>query len=208
MDPWILVIDTSTSFLSVSLGCNGKEIDTYRSLESLNHAKYITTSIISLLEKNNLELSQLNAVAVHCGPGSFTGLRVGSSVAKGLCFGLDIPLISVKGLEAISKTLSEQNPSHSYFTLIDARRNNFYFSYFDTEKKYLHPSSFANEEEIINIKNKISNAIIIKNTNEEDQTYFCSSFLVHDAFEKYYNQIFEDIAAFEPLYLVNNYIKS
>jgi tRNA threonylcarbamoyladenosine biosynthesis protein TsaB len=208
MDPWILVIDTSTSFLSVSLGCNGKEIDTYRSLESLNHAKYITTSIISLLEKNNLELSALNAVAVHCGPGSFTGLRVGSSVAKGLCFGLDIPLIAIKGLEAISQSLSEKNSTYSYFTLIDARRNNFYYSYFDSEKQYLHPSSFGNEEEIITIKNKTSNAILIKNNNEEDQHHFCASNLIENAFKKYKNQEFEDIAAFEPLYLVNNYIKS
>lgn len=207
MDHWILIIDTSTSFLSVSLACNGKEIDTYQSIESLNHAKYITTSIISLLEKNNLELSALKAIAVHCGPGSFTGLRVGSSVAKGLCFGLEIPLISVKGIEAISKTLSKQNSQHSFFTLIDARRNNFYFSYFDIEKNYLHPSSFANEEEILSIQKNISNTVIIKNTNQEDQKYFCSSLLVQDAYEKYDNQIFEDIAAFEPLYLVNNYIK-
>jgi tRNA threonylcarbamoyladenosine biosynthesis protein TsaB len=208
MDAWILVIDTSTSFLSVSLGCNGKEIDTFRSLESLNHAKNITTSIINLIEKNNLELNQLNAIAVHCGPGSFTGLRVGSSVAKGLCFGLDIPLIAIKGLEAISQSLSEKNSTYSYFTLIDARRNNFYYSYFDSEKKYLHPSSFANEEEIITIKNKTSNAILIKNNNEEDQHHFCASNLIENAFKKYKNQEFEDIAAFEPLYLVNNYVKS
>src|SRR5660397_55626 len=95
----ILNIETSTEVCSVTISKNGELLFIKETSEGLSHSKLLTVFIEELLAENNFKLNQLDAIAVSKGPGSYTGLRIGVSVAKGLCYGLDIPLISVNSLE-------------------------------------------------------------------------------------------------------------
>ena len=97
----ILNIETSTEVCSVSLAKNGNTLFKKESTEGLNHSRILTVFIEELFDENKIELKSIDAVAVSKGPGSYTGLRIGVSVAKGLCYGLDIPLISVNSLEIL-----------------------------------------------------------------------------------------------------------
>ena len=91
----ILNIETSTEVCSVTISKNGELLFKKETLEGLSHSELLTVFIEELLAENNFKLKQLDAVAVSKGPGSYTGLRIGVSVAKGLCYGLEIPLIAV-----------------------------------------------------------------------------------------------------------------
>src|SRR5690606_6487625 len=126
----ILNVETSTEVCSVNLARDGKLLVEKESLEGLNHSQLLTLCIEELFEESGLKPHDLNAVAVSKGPGSYTGLRIGVSVAKGLCFSLDIPLLAVGSLEAPGKYTAENR--HLYLTeddsdalfcpMIDARR--------------------------------------------------------------------------------------
>ncbi len=94
----ILQIETATTVCSVALSENGSVL-AYKELEQRNvHAEIITLFIDEVLKTADKKYRDLDAVAVSCGPGSYTGLRIGISAAKGLCFALDIPLIAVETL--------------------------------------------------------------------------------------------------------------
>src|SRR6476620_4220596 len=96
----ILQIETATQTCSVALAKDGVILDCIQQTERNIHASVITLFIDELLEKNNCQFSDLSAVAISMGPGSYTGLRIGVSTAKGLCYALDVPLIAVNTLEA------------------------------------------------------------------------------------------------------------
>src|ERR1700733_14260242 len=98
----ILQIETATASCSVALTSDGKVL-AYKQVNERNiHAEVITLFISELINKAGLQFNNLDAVAVSCGPGSYTGLRIGVSTAKGLCFALDIPLIAIETLEAMA----------------------------------------------------------------------------------------------------------
>lgn len=100
--PLILNIETSSPICSVCLSRDGTVIDCREDRTGNSHAKILTVFIDELFKSNNLSLSELDAVAVSAGPGSYTGLRIGTSVAKGLCYALNKPLISVPTLLALA----------------------------------------------------------------------------------------------------------
>src|ERR1700742_1723285 len=98
----ILQIETATTVCSVALSENGSVL-THKEVQQRNiHAEAITVFIDELLKAAGRQYHELNAVAVSCGPGSYTGLRIGISVAKGLCYALDIPLIAIDTLSAMT----------------------------------------------------------------------------------------------------------
>jgi len=98
----ILSIETATKVCSIALGRDGKTTDFTDILEDeYSHSEKLNISILSLLKKNNLSFDEIDAVAISSGPGSYTGLRIGTSSAKGFCYGRDIPLIGVNTLEAL-----------------------------------------------------------------------------------------------------------
>lgn len=99
----ILIIETSTEICSVSLIRDGILLDTEESGEGQNHARLVTVFAEELLKRNNISTGELRAVAVSKGPGSYTGLRIGVSTAKGICYASSIPLIAVGTLEAMAK---------------------------------------------------------------------------------------------------------
>ncbi|ULT27047.1 tRNA (adenosine(37)-N6)-threonylcarbamoyltransferase complex dimerization subunit type 1 TsaB [Sphingobacterium sp. E70] len=101
MNNLILQIDTSTSVCSVALSENGQTLTVLDLDEPNAHAAKLTVLIEQVLAETERSMKELTAIAVSMGPGSYTGLRIGVSTAKGLCYGLDIPLIAINTLEAL-----------------------------------------------------------------------------------------------------------
>lgn len=130
-DHLILLIETSTTSCSVALSEGGRIIGVKEANERNIHASHITLFIGELIEEAGKEYSDLNAVAVSKGPGSYTGLRIGVSTAKGLCYALDIPLLSINTLEAMAYGLvklhqADITPLSYLVPMIDARRMEVY----------------------------------------------------------------------------------
>ena len=106
----ILCIETATTNCSVALSVDGKVIALKEDYNNkYSHAERLHIYIEEILQKNNISKEQLDAIAVSKGPGSYTGLRIGVSAAKGLCFALDIPLISIPTLDALAYQVKEKN---------------------------------------------------------------------------------------------------
>ncbi|MBN8643245.1 MAG: tRNA (adenosine(37)-N6)-threonylcarbamoyltransferase complex dimerization subunit type 1 TsaB [Flavobacteriales bacterium] len=210
---FILNIETSTKNCSVSLAKNGitvlcKEI----AEQGYSHAEKLHVFIEEILNESNIAFDDLNAIAVSKGPGSYTGLRIGVSAAKGLCYALNIPLISIDTLELLARQLRVEK-GH-IVPMIDARRMEVYSAVFDSnhkkvrevEAEILTSDSFSNFEGTIHF---------VGDSAEKAKTVLTDSrFVFHEkiifpssnemsvlSFEKYQNNDFEDVAYFEPYYL-------
>lgn len=133
----ILSLETSSTNCSVALGIDGKLVSIREeSSQKFSHAEKLHVFIEEVLNDADFEMSKLDAIAVSKGPGSYTGLRIGVSAAKGLCFALGIPLISVPTLEVL---IAEIEPEEDCFIipLIDARRLEVYSAVFDFNKNQI-----------------------------------------------------------------------
>jgi tRNA threonylcarbamoyladenosine biosynthesis protein TsaB len=131
----ILNIDTATSHASVSLAFEGKLLQERVNSQSMDHAAWIHVAIKELMHVNNhgYQLTDLKAVAVVAGPGSYTGLRVGMSTAKGLCYALNIPLISLNTLNIMAHaTNNDISSSQLLCPMLDARRMEVFAALYDT----------------------------------------------------------------------------
>src|SRR5690606_12369729 len=134
----ILNIETSTKNCSVSIALNGKTIALKEvAEESFSHSEKLHLFIDNLLHENQVAYKDLCAVALSSGPGSYTGLRIGTSTAKGLCFALDIPLISVDTLLVLAKQV---NQKALIIPMIDARRMEVYTAIFDANHQRTTPT--------------------------------------------------------------------
>jgi tRNA threonylcarbamoyladenosine biosynthesis protein TsaB len=216
----ILQIETATAVCSVALAKEGVVL-ACKELEQRNaHAEVITVFIDELLKTTGKHYSGLDAVAVSSGPGSYTGLRIGISVAKGLCFALDIPLIAVETLEAMTDGIISQHLFDDNNTLlcpmIDARRMEVFTAVFDAGGNRIRPNSaeIIDEESFSDLlkNSKImffgdgaaKCADILKgNTNAQIMPGFANSasYLTKRVIEKFRVKDFEDTAYFEPYYL-------
>ncbi len=133
---YILNIETSTSVCSVSLSFNG-ELKLFREDNSgMKHAVQLSIFIEELLKQEAIGIKQLDAIAVSSGPGSYTGLRIGLSTAKGLCFSNDIPLITIPSLDIIAYGIKHDSEfsivdGEFIYPMIDARRMEVYTARFD-----------------------------------------------------------------------------
>ena len=135
MNTRLLLLETSGEICSVCISYGNTVISLQESKERFSHASEVTILIEKALKSANLEMKDLDSVVVSNGPGSYTGLRVGLSVAKGLCFGLDIPMIAVNSLDALAHFAQANHPDAFYFPMIDARRMEVYMRGFDAEMK-------------------------------------------------------------------------
>lgn len=217
----ILNIDTSTTVCSVSLSDKTDILGVKEDFEGMNHSKLLTPFIESLLEEKKLSPKDLSAIAVSKGPGSYTGLRIGVSVAKGIAYALSIPLISVQTLKIMASGFLQENPEYNsrentlLCPMLDARRMEVYSALFDTrmneirgvEAEILGESSFKNElaenEMLIFGDGAFKCKEIIKSDNliYKKDFIISSRYMAPLAYEKFNNQIFEDVAYFEPFYL-------
>ena len=215
MGAYILNIETSTKACSVALHNYG-ELIVYSEDVTANfsHSEKLLKFISELFSDANLSLSDLDAIAVSMGPGSYTGLRIGVSTAKGLCYGLDIPLISISTLKAMSFGMALEIKADLYCPMIDARRMEVYSAFFDknnTEvrkiqadiidensyKKELDKKVvfFGDGSEKIKEKIKHKNAMFISNIHPSAKNMGLISY------QKFTKSLFEDLAYFEPFYL-------
>ncbi len=179
-----------------------------------SHAEKLHTFILDALKKANKEMQDIDAVAVSKGPGSYTGLRIGVSAAKGICFALDIPLISISTLNSLARSITVKK-DELIIPLLDARRMEVYSAVFNAKYEQIR----AIEAEIIDkrsfeayLHSKKVNFLgdgaskceeIIKNKNAIYLADFYPSAkqMVHLSYKKYISKNFEDVAYFEPFYL-------
>ena len=136
----ILLIETATTICSVAIAKN-RQVIAYKEIDQRNiHAEVVTLFIEELLKKAGAVYKEIDAIAVSSGPGSYTGLRIGVSTAKGLCFALDKPLIAVDTLAAMANGLLAANNFDDHVLLcpmIDARRMEVYTGIFDIKGEQL-----------------------------------------------------------------------
>lgn len=139
MNAKILNIETSTRICSVALASGNEIVDSRVQENTFEHAKILHPFIKDVMDTAQWSFDDLDAVAVSVGPGSYTGLRIGASAAKGLCFALDIPLIAVSTLKAMALRAADELNYEDvfYLPMIDARRMEVYSSVFDNKANLL-----------------------------------------------------------------------
>lgn len=211
----ILNIETATTNCSVSIAQEGLVV-AFKEIAELNysHAEQLHVFIQEVLLEAAISLSDIKAIAVSKGPGSYTGLRIGVSAAKGLCYALNIPLIAIPTLKSLSLQC-QPKAGEVVLPMLDARRMEVYISAYDHKGEELHPTEAKILEE-----NSLSEWIA-----SYSKVYFIGSgaqkaFEVHHqsnisvldtlpsakemtglSFQKYVAKDFEDVAYFEPYYL-------
>lgn len=209
----ILNLETATKNCSVALAKEGNTIACKEIAEqNFSHAEKLHVFIEELLAENNLKFSDLNAIAVSQGPGSYTGLRIGVSSAKGFCYALNIPLIAIDTLQLLAKQI--QIEEGIIIPMIDARRMEVFTAIYNKN----HQQERSTQAEIINENSyqEISEKMHLvgdgtekfKNTLTHERFVFHSDVIFPSAkemselsFEKYKKSDFVDVAYFEPYYL-------
>ena len=132
---YILNIESSTTNCSISLSLNGKVISLKeKNDEKYSHSTKLHSFIEEVLKESNLKITQLSAIAVSKGPGSYTGLRIGIAAAKGLCYALEIPLISISTLLVLAKQIKVVSKGF-IIPVIDARRDEVYSAVYNSSYK-------------------------------------------------------------------------
>lgn len=216
---YILNIETATKNCSVSISINGKLIALKEVCEAnFSHAEKLHSFIQDTLTESNIQFKDLSAIAISKGPGSYTGLRIGVSSAKGLCFALDIPLISILTLTSLANAISVE--SGYIIPLLDARRQEVYTAVFDKTYQIIKPTY----NHILEVKSFIEYLDMDKVTFLGDGTQKTSELIQHPnatfltnyypsakemvslSYKKFLESDFEDVAYFEPFYLKDFYV--
>lgn len=214
--PLILSIETATKVCSVALHDNNNLLAVQTLYIDKSHSGLLAPSIESLVSYCGYALSDLNAVAVSEGPGSYTGLRIGVSAAKGLCYALDIPLLSVNTLLALAQNVAKFNVTESLLCpMIDARRMEVYCLLTDHKlnvQEETQPaivdetfmSELLRQKQVLFFGDgaaKCKNVITSDNAIFLDHVYPDAASVGLLAYEKFKCQQFKDVAYFEPFYL-------
>ncbi len=213
----ILHIETATKVCSVALSADG-ELVQIREIkdEGYSHGEQLTILIQEVLDSEGIKAENLSAVSVSAGPGSYTGLRIGVSTAKGLCYALNIPLISADTLQSLAEVARIVYPDSNLCPMIDARRMEVFSlitnfdaeilkpvsadvldenSYTDFEPFVCFGDGAAKMEEIWKERNIIFDLELEPSAKGQ----------IHTAYRKFLNKEFEDVAYFEPAYLKEFY---
>ena len=210
----ILNIETATTNCSVSLSKDGETLvlkEDYNS--SYSHAETLHVYISNIFKEANISKNQLDAVAVSKGPGSYTGLRIGVSAAKGICFALDVPLISVSTLKSLATQV--EIDEGCIVPMLDARRMEVYSAIYsfnyelkrDIQAQIITTESFKQELELSPLYfigsgvEKTEGLIKHKNAFFIDNKLPSAAQMAQLSEEKYQTSDFEDVAYFEPYYL-------
>ena len=212
----ILNLETATTNCSVSLAKEGKTIAIKEhDTPNYSHSEQLHVFIQEVLKEASLSLADIDAIAVSKGPGSYTGLRIGVSAAKGLCFSLDIPLISVETL----KSLASQEKSQKFdfiIPLLDARRMEVYSKVFDNQLHEIRETraEVIDENSFTAYFQGGGKILLLGSGAAKCQEVLPKDAIVYNldgvpsaeqlsqlSFEKYQAGNFEDVAYFEPYYL-------
>ena len=212
----ILSVETSTTVCSVAIVRDGEAILAEKLFIEKSHSSMLTLVIEALCKRGGYELGDFDAFAVSKGPGSYTGLRIGVSTIKGLCFALDKPLIAINTLKAMAYEVSQFNmENHCLCPMIDARRMEVYTALFDPQLNELEPiSAKILDESSFRETLSTSSVLFFGNGSDkfmeimkEQNAKFISgvspsaSAVGELAFLSFQKGEFEDVAYFEPYYL-------
>ena len=210
-----LLIETATKSCSVSLSSENKIIACKEEVnEQYSHAENLTVFITELFKTQDFTIKDLDAVAVSKGPGSYTGLRISVSTAKGLCYALDIPLISVSTLKAMAFGMAQKEKSDLYCPMIDARRMEVYNAFYNSTNNEIRGIQ-ADIIEVDSYQKELNKKVLffgdgaekckqmIQHPNAKfiDRIFPSSKDMLEIANQKFAEKDFEDVAYFEPFYL-------
>ena len=212
---FILAIETTTKNCSVALFedsvlVNIKE----QNSDKYIHAEKLILFILEVVKGSNISLKDVDCIALSSGPGSFTGLRIGTSTAKGLCYSLDIPLVSVSTLKAMAFETSKNQNYKYYCPMIDARRMEVFASIYDSHNNEVREvradvvdentyASFLKEKMLFFGDGALKCRSIINNSNAHfiESKFPSAKNIGKLGFEKFKNKDFEDTAYYDPNYL-------
>ena len=215
----ILNIETSSKNCSVCLSSKGNLVTSFDlEDEDYRHSELLTSSIQNILSENNLDVSGLSAVSVGIGPGSFTGLRIGFSVAKGLCYPHNIDLIGISSLKIIANSVIRENKN--IISLINDKGEHYYISKYSNDlKELVEPKiklidrdyifNILDNDSIIVVNTDESNEFISDLVNEEIQVFkstISSVDMISLSHKSLEEKKFEDIAYIEPMYVKKPYV--
>jgi tRNA threonylcarbamoyladenosine biosynthesis protein TsaB len=218
----ILCLETATQVCSVALCKADGVVSLRQNNENRSHASLLTVFITEILREQGLEAKDLDAVAVSKGPGSYTGLRIGVSVAKGISYRAGIPLIAVDtplsmfhGIRDSFPVEKENSDDLIYCPMLDARRMEVYYCFFDRSGKRLREisaeiisgdsfSDISEEKQVVFFGDgamKCENIIKRRNSVFYPNFTISASYMMKPVFGAFALKHFEDLAYFEPFYL-------
>lgn len=219
----ILLIETATEVCSAAIAADGKIVASVHEAPVRSHAAVLTLQIEQCARDAGLRLSDLDAVAVSSGPGAYTSLRVGASVAQGLCYTLDKPLIAVNTLLSLANALRQSNSTSRYLMpMLDARRQEVWTALYDRDLRCCmvdQPIDFENnlffedkvflpvsgfEKNVVlggNGAFKCKSVVFFEKAVLSTIKSCSSSYLADLAVKKYQHADFEDIIHFKPIYM-------
>ncbi|MFH6602367.1 tRNA (adenosine(37)-N6)-threonylcarbamoyltransferase complex dimerization subunit type 1 TsaB [Maribacter algicola] len=211
----ILNLETATTNCSVSLAKNGELLALKeQNTPNFSHAEKLHVFISEVLHRSGLKMEQVDAIAVSKGPGSYTGLRIGVSAAKGLCFALGVPLISISTLKSMAYQVITDEIDF-IIPVLDARRMEVYSAVFDTKGNQVRETKAEIIEESSFGEFAKKHKVLLAGSGADK----CKPVLTHANFDfttevvpsaremsllshqKYVENRFEDVAYFEPFYL-------
>lgn len=213
--PNLLLIESSNEICSVALS-QEKSIIQEKYIDKPNsHSVYLAPFVNEVLNNATMSINELDGVVISDGPGSYTGLRIGSSLAKGICLGAGIPLMAVSTLKGLAKKALNDYPSvDQAIALVDARRSDAYIGVYNQQLKPIIKEQFITINSELKIEK--SNAVVVgsgamKFINELDvkkelkysESVLYAKDLLDEAMLKWAKQDFVDLTSYEP-----NYIKS
>lgn len=220
--PLILNIDTATEYAGTCLSDNGICIGKEEHLDQKNHASFLQTAIQQILKATGKKLTEIDAVAVTGGPGSYTGIRVGMSSAKGLCYALDKPLIVINTLLVIAQAALEEQDTLGnkidlntvFCPMIDARRMEVFSCVYDWKLQEIKESGafileecffkeFLIQQKVIfcgSGAKKIENNLLKSNMQTSKSQHIVNQMIKHSEVA-YFDKKFANLATAEPLYL-------
>lgn len=210
---YILNIETATKNCSVAISHNGKLVSVAEKAEQgYTHAENLHVFIRQVINETGISMNDIAAVAVSKGPGSYTGLRIGVSAAKGLCYALDIPVIVTDTLKILATQLKTDNGF--IVPMLDARRMEVYTAVYDASfevispvsARIITPDSFSEYTETLHFlgdgaekcRDVITNPKAVFHT---DILYPSAKEMCQISYLQYENKDFADVAYFEPYYL-------
>jgi len=218
----ILLIESGTNVCSVAIATDGNVVGLKESADEKAHASQLTVFIDQLVKETGIGIAQLDAIVVSKGPGSYTGLRIGVSAAKGICYAAEKPLISISSLDSMTqgayqlyKSIIEENSIDYLCPMIDARRMEVYTALYSKDfKKIKEIEALVIDESTYktNLEEKKilffgNGAIKCKELINHSNAFFVddfspsAQFMIPLAIKAITDQTFENVAYFEPYYL-------
>ncbi len=218
----IIHIETATTTCSVAAGENGVLVAVRSVHDGYKHAENLLRLVEEVMQEAGWKYDVLSAIAVSAGPGSYTGLRIGVSTAKGLCYGLDIPLIAVSTLYSLASGFQRQFPDNEALLcpMLDARRMEVYTALFSKNLDRLKPDAPLIVETLERVPEILLQPIVFfgdgaekcevilahQNANFNISIQISAEDMIKSAFDTFHSQssdsyLIKDLAYFEPEYL-------